>query len=93
MFKDDESIFEMKARLDALWGLAGVSGLTDRQYEKVEELEIAILRAPASTRKDIRAKAELLRANLLGGPRSDEADLAALDTIIDWTKRPVRQAA
>ena len=89
----DDNILQMKARLDALWALGAISGLTDQQHDTLEDLEVAILRAPPNTRKEIGAKAELLRTNLLAGPRSDEADLAALDTIIAWAQGPARQAA
>lgn len=78
------SLSRYKAEMDLLLELSAESEISDDVSDRIEALERRILLGPIANKSDVLAKLEVLRTNLEAGPRSDLADLRAIDVIFGW---------
>lgn len=76
-------------RLEALMTMARGRNVPEAMRFNIERMKKHVLEGKLRSNHDAVAKLRLLRAIAAEGPRSDGADIAALDDLVEWADKVI----
>lgn len=87
------SIDTAHCRLQGLWDLVRHAALEDAHREQITRLELYILLGQILSNSDVVAKLRVLKVSLASGPRTDGADMEAVESVTTWFAKTTRRKA